>query len=215
MPESGDMAFGSALHSAVNGALTGQNGEELFDLYWSTYDLKEVAYGRFKWAELKELGLNFISKFSRLHAKKYEVTHAEKRLYSEYKGIRLEGTPDFIGMYQGKRSLRDFKTSGYNYDKEKQDLALQLYLYAYLAIQCEGFTPETLGYDVFNKGTGSIQTMTWDFDEAKMYDMLDNMVAYCKQIDAVTEHPKNPNGCMFGKSKCGMYEVCWGKNERT
>ena len=212
-PESGDLAFGSALHSAINGVLTGQNGEELFEIYWNSYQDKEIVYGRFKWAELKELGLKFLSKFSRLHSGKYSVSRAEQRLYGEYRGVKFEGTPDFLGLYGGKPSLRDFKTSGYNYPKEKEDTALQLYLYAYLAVSAADFYPETLGYDVFNKGTGSIQTMTWDYDKYTMFKYLDDMVDYCEMIDKQTHYAKNPNACVMGSIKCSMFDQCWGKKK--
>lgn len=209
--ESGDLAFGSAMHSALNSILQGDSGEEIFNLYWDSYKEKEIEYGRFKWQELRELGLNFCSKFSRLQAKKYELESAEIRLYGEYKGIELEGQYDFVGKYNGRTSLRDFKTSGYNYDKSKSDIALQLNLYAYLYLQFGSTKLDTLGYTVLNKGTGSIQDLTWDFDEKKMYEHLDNMVDYCANIEKRTTHPKNPNSCQMGSFKCSMFEKCWGK----
>lgn len=208
--ESGDLLFGSALHSALNDILTGGDGETVFSMYWNSYQQKEVDYGRFGWEPLNGIGLSFISKFQRLQAKKYVLETAEERLFSSYGGVRLEGTPDFIGSYQGRRSLRDFKTSGYNYAKEKQFVALQLNLYTYLAIQNGIKAPETLGYTVFNKGTGSIQDLTWDFDEKKMYAMLDDMVAYCKMVGEQKHFGKNPNGCIMGASKCRHFNLCWG-----
>lgn len=213
-PESGDLAFGSALHSALNGILTGENGEELFSIYWDSYETKELTYGRFKWKELKDLGLNFCSKFARLQAPKYKVQQAEVRLYGEYKGIKLEGTFDFLGEYNGRTSLRDFKTAGYNYDKAKAHTALQLNLYAFLATSTDNIRSSelnTLGYTVFNKGTGSIQDLTWDFDEKVMYSMLDDMVAYCASIDSRQSYPKNPNSCLMGSLKCQYFDNCWGK----
>lgn len=214
--ESGDMCFGSALHSAINSVLNGDDGEITFEIYWNSYEGKELTYGRFKWAELRDLGLNFISKFTRLHAKKYQLEQAEVRLYAEYRGVKLEGTADFIGLYNGRRSLRDFKTSGYNYPKEKADVALQLYLYSFLAISNSLKAPETLGYDVFVKGTGSIQTLSWEFDEKRMYEMLDGMVDHINliQMDAMHDYPKNPNACLY-PSKCPFFSTCWVKNQES
>lgn len=210
--DSGDMAFGSALHSAINGILTGEDGEALFEIYWNSYEGLPLNYGRFKWPQLKELGLNFCSKFARLQASKYKLEFAEERLYGEYKGVKLEGTLDFYGLYKDKLSLRDFKTSGYNYADEKKFTSLQLYLYAYLAITNGKKAPETLGYTVFNKGVGSIQDLTWDFSEATMYAALDDLVSYCKLLTG-GEYPKNLNSCMIGSQRCAYFSKCHGGNE--
>lgn len=210
-PESGDMKFGSALHCGLNSILQNEDGDAVFELHWGTEESKPHEYSRFKWPELRELGLNFLSKFRRLHAKKYVVTQTETRLYGEYKGIKLEGTPDFIGTYNGVNSLRDFKTSAYNYSSDRPVTALQLYLYAYLA-RGTGFVPETLGYDVFNKGTGSIQTLTWDFKEEDMYKALDHFVGYLRAVDT-TSKARNYGACIIGKSRCSQWARCHGKEE--
>lgn len=212
-PESGDMKFGSALHCAINAILNGDDGDIIFDIYWASEQHKAHEYSRYKWPELRELGLNFLSKFRRLHAKKYKVEQAETRLYSEYKGVKLEGTADFIGTYEGRPSLRDFKTAAYNYDASKSVIALQLYLYAFLA-KVTGFTPETLGYDVFNKGTGSIQTLTWEFREEDMYEALDQMIAYLTAVDTSSK-ARNYGACMIGKSKCSYWDKCHVRDKKN
>jgi hypothetical protein len=209
-PESGDLLFGTCLHSAINAILSGEEGGEVFQIYWDTYKEKEIDYGRFKWEELKNLGNGFCSKFTRLHSKKYTVEQAESRLYGSYRGVRLEGTPDFIGVYDGKKSLRDFKTSGYNYQPEKKLIALQLNLYAYLAYVSTGFLPETLGYTVFCKGTGSIQDQTWDFNMKTMYAQLDEMMDHIELLSKPEgKFPKNVGACLYPR-KCGMFDVCHG-----
>lgn len=205
---SGDLVFGSALHSATNSAIcSSEDASSVFMIYWDSIQSQLIEYGRFQHEELKELGLNFISKFERSHKKHYEVKSAEVRMYAEYRGIKLEGTADFIGLYKGKKSLRDFKTSGYNYDKDKDKVALQLYLYSYLSIQNLAFTPDTLGYTVFNKGMGSIQDLTWDFSEKDMYKALDNMYDYCKLISDKDIFPKNYNNCLYPR-KCEYFDKC-------
>lgn len=209
-PASGDLCFGSALHSAINAVLTGGDGEEVFRLYWNSYKEKDIAYGRFDWGELASLGAGFISKFERLHAKKYRIHTAEKRLYAGYKGIKFEGTVDFYGEYNGRASLRDFKTSGYNYDKSRQDCSLQLSLYSYLVRSALDERIDTVGYTVFNKGVGSIQDLTWEFDEKKMYKDMDNLVDYLEVMDR-GRFPANLNSCVMGSFKCSMFEECHGK----
>ena len=205
---SGDLAFGSALHSAINSYLTGGDGRAIFEIYWDSYENKDVTYGRFKWEQLKELGINFCLKFKKWHVPNHKLISAESRLYGQYKGVKLEGTPDFIGSYTDRCSLRDFKTSGYNYDKGKALTALQLNLYAFLALENK-IVPkiESLGYTVFNKGTGSIQDMTWDFSERTMYKQLDDLVAYCQTMETQTTYPRNVNACLY-PSKCPYFEIC-------
>lgn len=215
-PQSGDLAFGTAMHSAVNDILTGGNGEDLFDVFWKTYEDKELNFGRFKWPELRELGLKFCSIFKRKHAQNYKVIKAEERFYGEYKGVKFEGTPDFYGEYNGRLSLRDFKTSGYKYDSAKSDCSLQLNLYAWLCSAQGLKLPETLGYTVFNKGTGYLQDLTWEFSEPKMYEMLDSLVTYLNILGpkaSLGNYPKNPNACLMGSIRCDYFNHCWGKNE--
>jgi hypothetical protein len=210
--ESGDMAFGSALHSAINAILQGEDGAQVFNIYWRSYEGKEhVSYGRYNWVQLLELGEVFASKFARLHAKHYQLERAEVRLYSEYRGVQLEGTFDFYGQHYGKRSLRDFKTSAYNYAKERGDMALQLYLYTFLARSNGMAAPETLGYTVFNKSLGSIQDLTWDFSEKKMIEALDGLVDYCTLLGNTAKYPKNLNNCMIGTNRCQYYSRCHTK----
>lgn len=226
LPDSSDLVFGSALHSAINSVLTGQDGAATFELYWNSYKDKDISYGRFNWKQLAELGSGFIRKFTKYHAGKYKLEFAEQRLYGEYRGVQLEGTLDFFGEYNGKASLRDFKTAGRNYDQEKSVSALQLYLYAYLlqegkvagGVKQDRPRIETLGYTVFNKGTGSIQDLTWDFEEAKMYEALDQMVDYVGRLSGgivvANMYPKNYGACLDYNRKCVYFDVCH-KKERT
>jgi hypothetical protein len=220
-PESSDLLFGSALHSAINAVLTGQDGQAVFELYWLSYKDKDVQYGRFDWKQLANLGAEFIRKFVKMHADNYKLEFAEKRLYGEYRGVRIEGTPDYYGSYKGISSLRDFKTSGRNYESAKSDCATQLYLYSYLCIENGVGKPECLGYTVFNKGTGSIQDLTWEFDESKMYEALDNLVAYCGGMELnfgnvfTDKYPKNYNACLDYNRKCDFFAICHGKSDEN
>ncbi len=223
-PLSSDLLFGSALHSAINAMLTGEDGLATFEVYWLSYKDKEVEYGRYNWEQLAGLGANFIRKFEKLHAPKFTLQFAETRLFGEYRGIRCEGTLDYYGDYSGLKSLRDFKTAGRNYEAAKADCALQLYLYAYLYKQnFPAARIDTLGYTVFNKGTGSIQNLTWDLDEKKMFEALDQMVDYVeileqevglKDFDLTPTYPKNYNSCLDYNRKCQFFDKCHGsKND--
>lgn len=210
-PESGDLAFGSALHMALAASITGKDELKAFEGYWGSYEGIEIAYGRFKWAELGSLGTEFLRKFKKKYANDFKSTISEKRIYGEYNGVKLEGTPDFIGNFKDKTTLIDFKTSGYNYLPEKKDCALQLYLYAYLVKQNYGFYPEQLGYFVFNKGTGTIQApMMFPFNEDKMKRALDSMVSFCSMLDERKPWGiHNYNSCIQGSIVCPFYKKCF------
>lgn len=211
--ENTDFAFGTAMHLAIEHILKGEEGNDIFQMYWNLYEHKDLSNNRFPWSKLNELGNEFLRKFKKMHAKKYEPLLVEKRLYAEYDGVQFEGTPDFIGNFEKRLSLRDFKTSAYNYPKEKSLIAVQLYLYAYLMKQTLGQYPKTLGYDVFSKSTGSIQILTWDFEEDQMKKMLDSLVYYCKVLDRDRHYVKNPYSCIIGARRCEFFERCWKPNE--
>lgn len=213
---SGDMLFGSALHSAINSSITGTDDPgEVFRSFWGSYrDKTNIEYGRHAWPQLHDLGSEFVRKFIKMHAEHYKPTLTEERLYGKYLDIAFEGTPDFYGEYKGKLSLRDFKTSGYNYPKERADISVQLYLYAYL-LGLKGHKIDTLGYTVFNKGTGSIQDLTWDFKEEDMKVVLNSMVDYVKVFSSKEhEFPQNRNACLDYGRRCQYFDVCNSKEKK-
>jgi hypothetical protein len=211
VPGSGDMAFGTAMHAAINACLKGDDYEEVLKLYLGDMSEQDLEYGRFGLVELANLGKEFMRKFAKTYARDFKPQVMEKRLYAEYKGVRLEGTPDLVGRYKDTLVVADWKTAGSNYSKDKAQVGLQLWLYAYLATVSLDFKPEKLLYLVLNKGTGSIQTpVTVDFSQTKMFDALDDMVHYLKTVDAETVFPKNLNSCIIGTNKCQYWKVCHG-----
>lgn len=213
-PESADLLFGSAIHSAWNASVTGQDAHAIFDMYWGSYSNRDMKFSKFNYEELGSRGQELLRKFNKLQASRFEHIDSEKRLYGEYKGVKLEGTFDFYGALDGKRSLLDLKTSAYNYPEEKKYTALQPYLYTYLAIQNGYKEPEQIGYIVFNKGapTGapSVQKpLVWEFNKDTMFKMLDEMVSYAKMFNIMIDSecfPRNPNH-RYHDYKCYTPEV--------
>jgi len=216
-PESSDLIFGSALHSAINAVLTNEDGIGTFELYWESYREKDVEYGRHDWKQLKGLGTEFIRKFTKTYAPSLRLDFAEQRLYSDYRGVKVDGQPDFIGEFNGVRTLADWKTSSANYAPTKANTATQLYLYAYLAIK-NGHGPiEQLAYFVFNKGTGSLQTpIVWKFNEADMYEALNNLIDYAYILGPTgisdpalpMNYPKNYDACHNYNRPCKYFSIC-------
>lgn len=201
-PTSADLVFGSAMHSAWNAVLLGQDGHALFDFYWDTYSDTPMQFTRYKYDELRHLGHTLLRKFIKSHKERFGIDKSEVRLYGEYKGTKLEGQFDYYGTLDGKLCLLDLKTSAMNYPAEKKDVALQLNLYTYL-VETNGYQrPDKIGYVVFNKGMGSIQEpLVWDYDSKTCKEMLDDMTTYCKMFEGMKEYPRNPN-CRYHNYNC-------------
>ena len=208
--DDGDLEFGSALHAAINASLQGGSAAEVFSLYWESLKTKNIQYGRYKWEDCKNLGFDFSRKFDKTYKDKFIPKYMEQRMYADYKGLKFEGTADYIGLYLNKPSVFDWKTSGYNYDERKIENAIQMNLYAFLVYSELQYVPEQLGYLVFNKGTGSIQKpIVTEFSFKKMYSMLDDMLDYCESIDKKQTYPRNPGNCIIGTKVCPMFSKCW------
>jgi hypothetical protein len=209
-PESGDMAFGTAMHAGVQALLENADGISVFTLYWDSEKDKDLAYGRFKWVELREIGIKLLTRFERLHKKKFKPVSIETRLYSHLGGYRVEGTPDFIGYVDEAPSVVDFKTSGSVYNKDKIVCSEQMYLYAYMAKQELQFPATQLVYYVFCKAEERIQVITYELTEEKLKAMLNNIVMQCDELVNRKAFPKNRNSCLMGSIKCPYWSECYG-----
>lgn len=193
-PESADLAFGSAIHSAINDTLTGGNGTDVFQIYWDSYKDKPLKFSRFKHQELDDIGHKLVARFAKKYAPSMKVAVAEKRLYGGFRGVDLEGTMDFYGTFEDKLSLLDWKTAAYAYDRSKEHTALQPRLYSYLAFVNGWELPEQEGYIVFNKGQSTIQTpLLWNLNKETTERMLTEMTDMCRLFDSMTTFPRNPN----------------------
>jgi hypothetical protein len=212
-PDSGDMKFGTAIHMGVEGILMGGTGLEDFELFWDVEKSKDNKFGRYGWQELREQGLTLLSRFERLHAKKFNVYQMEQRLYGSIGDIRVEGTPDFVGEFEGKKSIVDFKTSGTRYNKNKIKTAEQLMLYAHLAEQQLAYKAEQIVYVVFVKGsTPSIQCLSASLTRDSLNDILENVKRTA--LDLINKQEsgsfiKNRSNCVMGENTCQFFEKCY------
>ncbi len=220
LPEPGlpsiDLAFGSAIHSGLNACLDTGDGQEVFELYWTTYQNTVFEKARFGWEDLARMGAKFIKNFEARYKPQIKPIMMEKRLYAERNGLKLEGTMDCLAEYDGKITLFDWKTSGYNYAPEKALTALQLHLYAFLAVANGLPMPEQLAYLPFIKGTGSIQKpviIKFDLDANSL--MLDEMQEYIVKLSSNDSFPRNPNACIMGSRVCPFLTQCYPKGEDT
>jgi len=173
--KSADLVFGSAVHFSLENYLKdGDDPVESFKAYW-TPETPNLEYGRHNQACLESNAEALLPRFVRLHAKKFTVHQTEERLFGtlrEGSKVRLEGTPDLLGDYEGIPSVVDFKTAGYRYPKEKIFLNEQMFLYAHLARQ-QGYPVKQLVHIVFIKGnTPSIQTLTLEIEETHLHNCI-------------------------------------------
>ncbi len=212
---SGDLIFGSAIHSAINAVLSGEDGLLSFQTYWESVQESAYAWGRLGLVDLKDMGEVMVSRFARLHAKKFKAFQMEERLYAELApGLVVEGTPDFLGDFDGVPSVVDFKTSGYRYDKRKLICDMQQPLYAALA-KSVGFEAKQIVYVVFIKTRGdpSIQTITRQLTTTQIASTVSNVIETCEEIRNRKTFPMNTRSCMMGSSVCPYFSTCFGSNE--
>lgn len=215
--QTGDMAFGSAIHFALEQYLTDRsNPVDSFDVYWANIATKGLKYGRYKHLELAHMAHALLPRFIRLHSSKLEPLQIEKRLFKKVGEFDVEGTPDCVGMFEGKMSVIDFKTSGYRYNKDKALVSEQMVLYAYMAMQELNIVIDQIVYMVFIKGSiPTIQIIKHDINSDTVDDCAANVL---QQIDDIERRlagnhkfTRNTNNCIKGEIICPFFDKCWRK----
>lgn len=217
VPRSGDMAWGTGMHLGVEGYLEGEDGLRRFNTYWDIERKANNRYGRYSWEALRDQAQILLPRFERLYLKKFKVFQMEKRLYGTIGQVKVEGTPDFLGEYEGVPTLLDFKTSGYRYPKAKTQISEQLYLYAHLAAQSENYPVKQLVYFVFVKGSApGIQVLTRKVTDREMGAVLKDLEETVEDVILAQEKQRftmNRGSCIMGEIRCDFFERCHGKEE--
>lgn len=227
-PRAVALEFGSAMHAGLHDVLVTkdvESAQDVFEAFWNSDTIKDINWKgeRYGHWELGEMARKFIANFHKKYGKDMTFICGEKRLYAQYvwqvgtpedegitftyDGSDVEGTPDALVLWNGRRVLLDFKTAAYNYLDEKLDSSLQLNLYAWLLTYNDVHVDDIV-YVVFCKGTGSIQTLrTVPYNEKKALALISDAVAYWKRN--VGHYEKNPNACIMGKYVCPYFNKCW------
>jgi len=208
-PESIDLHFGTAMHMGIEAILNGDlDYQDTFNLYWDSIREQPLSTGAFSWEALKEQSEVFLSRFVRLHAKKFGKGDLEITLDNG----ELFGTPDFIGEYEGVLSVVDFKTSRSAYIKEKISLNEQMKIYAYLYHKKTLAMPVQLVYTVFVKfPEPRIQVLKHQITAQDIEEAMLNVrkqIELIKVVDEKKAYTKNTNNCMKGSWKCPYYSMC-------
>jgi len=211
-----DSEFGSALHYGIAECLSGRDGVEGFQMYWSTVD-KRLRKFKFGPDALEKMGPIFIERFARLHAKHFKPFRIEERIYTKFDQHLVEGTPDFLGEYKGVPSIVDFKTSSAKYAKEKIECEEQLSAYGEMSARELGYTPEQRVYVVFVKDFNdpSIQILKSELTYVVRSSTLENMKATIEEIKARKQYPMNTLSCVRGSIVCPNFANCWRSNEQS
>lgn len=210
--KSADMAFGSALHLAIQDLFEGGNGLDVFNVFWEAAEKNELEYSRYKHEELAWFGKEFIEQFlEKMHLFKPSLLELKMwmPITAEY---GFSGTVDFLGEFKGVRSVVDWKTSALPYDGYKIRCNEQMYGYAELAYQELGYDAEQVVYVVFIKDHKNprIQVKTVPITREKVTKKLDNIKAMCKDIYERSVFHKNSSQCVVGKRICKFFDHCHG-----
>jgi hypothetical protein len=201
-----DMAFGTAVHAAINAYFEGGDAVACFTMAWGMINPGGYSKSRFDYAQLKDIGEIMLTKWVRSHAKKYVPQYIEQKVSFNINGHPFIGTPDFIGTLDGQVVLADWQTSGYRYDKRAPIIQEQLWVYAEACKQNYGFYPEALVYAVFVKDGASIQNpIVFPFDLKKHKKMLDNVTLVVSSLESRKEFVMNKSNCM----RCSFVGHCY------
>lgn len=212
--KSADLAFGTAMHAAINHHLVlGDAGLPVFNHCWEVAKAEGLVYGRYKHHELQVIAKTLLERFERLHSKHFKPWLMEERLYSQE--VPLEGTPDFVGEYKDTPSVVDFKTSGQRYHKLRATSDDQLPLYAWLAKNTKALDVKQVVYVVFIKDltNPSIQVIESPLSAVGMKLAADNVFAKMRACEQ-KEHAQNRGACIMGQRLCPYFETCHGKQEK-
>lgn len=205
-----DMSFGTGMHLALNAALSGENPKNIFDIYWKGEEGKFPKYGRYNHHQLADMGHILIDKFVKYHARFYDPLVMEERMLHQYNTFTtLEGTADFVGIYKGKRSIVDFKTSMYPYNKDSILHSPQMYIYASLAEKLHSFRAEQLVYVVLQKQQPKIQCITLELTKDRLDAMMDTVLDTCYRIKTEEAWLPNHKSCIIRDNKCTFFDKCW------
>lgn len=201
-PESIDLQFGTAMHLALNSSFEDIDPIMQFKDYWQSI-------GGLASHDLVDTAEILLTRWERLHKKKYKLFKAEERIGITLYGHRIEGTPDFVGEYEGVPSIIDFKTSRMAYDKKKIEVNEQMPLYAHMAKEVWGYEAQQLVYVVFCKQEKRIQVLKKTITKESQADALDNLALMMDDLSTRSQFPKNRNSCGY----CPYYNKCYPKGD--
>lgn len=210
--KSADVAFGSCLHLGMQDIFEDGNGVDVFRLYWSMHENKNLEYKRYGHEALDYIGTRLLERFVDEHKHKFKPIHLEEKMVGQMGGHAFSGTTDMIATYKGKLSVVDWKTSAMPYNKYKIRANEQMYGYASLARQKYNLNIEQLVYGVAIKDD---KNPRWQFrEEPLLPEVLEaktnNIAQVCTQIASASIYVRNPSACVIGNKVCPFFNKCYG-----
>lgn len=206
-----DLEFGTAMHSALQASLEGDNATEAFRVYWESV---RSPFTPSNANRLQSIAGEFIRKFEKMHLKHFAPgALIEREMNCKIKGLDFSGTADYIGGYQGRHTVLDFKTSYAAYTREKILSNPQMPLYAIMSEALGGPRVEQIVYLVFVKSTGSIQTVIEPLTEAMRERAMETCLLMAQDLETRNTWPTNYNSCKIGSSVCPYFKTCWETKE--
>lgn len=192
-----DLEFGQAIHIALRAHYSGDDAMTNFNVYWNMIRAKNLRANRYSWEQLNELGGIFIPRFKKMHAHKFKPLYMEETLEMPLEGHIYQGTPDFIGEYEGKLSVVDWKVYSAPFVQKRILTNEQLYGYAALAQYKYKIEIEQLAYVNFIKSEERIQTnIKVRLTKDRLEFMMSNVRSMIRDLTTRKEFPRNPN-CNF------------------
>lgn len=218
--KSGDVAYGSSLHAAIQDLYEGGDGFDVFRAYWATYKDKDMEYSRLGFSELRDMGMAHIEIFRDEHMHKFVVLKdsegeplIERKMSGSIGTHNFSGTVDMVCRYKNLITAMDWKTAAYPYDTYKIHVNEQLYGYVHLLDQQLDVTVEQVAYGVFVKDPKNprFQIKTAPVNAEVLANKLANIIAVCNNLESAKKggvFTKNPTQCVVGKRVCPFYSKC-------
>lgn len=205
-------AFGTGLHLGLENFVQGEDGAEIFRLFWKNLKVGEYdwKFSRDSYDTLGSIADELLRKFEKGHLKHYDALHTELPLRGTINGFTVTGTADFVGLYKGVLSIVDWKTSQSQYDKRKGQVDAQMWIYAELLKQQYGLEVKQLVYSPFVKYGSVVQTpIAIPYTTIKAKSMLDNATLVMRDLNGRVEWPRNEQNCL----RCNYYPVCYKEDK--
>lgn len=205
--KSADLAFGTAIHTAIECSYDGLSAVDVFEAEWQKTSSENLTFYKYRWHQYLDMGARFMDNFERRHKDKYEPIYREHS-FEFNSGHSYSGTIDFFGLHNSKNAIVDFKTSEKLYDKTKILADPQMYIYAEAIRKTTKYSVDKIMYLVFVKSEAPrIQTVEIPLVEGELNKQIENCNSIINSLHSMNPVIKNFHNC----GNCNFRGMCYGK----